>query len=164
MCGIAGIYGFSKNELVDEKLIKNMCAALAHRGPDDEGIYLSGSVGLGHRRLSIIDIEGGHQPMSNEDGSLWLVFNGEIYNFPGLKEELTRKGHAFKTNGDTEVILHLYEEEREGCLHKLNGMFAFAIWDEKKRELFIARDRLGIKPINYTVADEIGRASCRERV
>ncbi len=130
-----------------------MCSVLAHRGPDDEGVYCKERIGLGHRRLSIIDLEGGHQPMSNEDNTIWIIFNGEIYNFLTLKAELIKKGHIFKTKSDTEVILHLYEEEKEKCLDRLNGMFAFAIWNERKKQLFLARDRIGIKPLHYFIKD-----------
>lgn len=126
-----------------------MCASLRHRGPDDEGIVTKGSVGLGMRRLSIIDLQGGRQPISNEDGSVTVVFNGEIYNFKTLREELLDKGHRFATASDTEVIVHLYEELGTECSKRLNGMFAFAIWDEKRQTLFLARDHLGIKPLYY---------------
>ena len=134
-------------------LVKGMADSISHRGPDDEGFYISGSVGLGFRRLSIIDLSGGHQPLSNEDGSLWIVFNGEIYNFQELRDWLIAKGHVFKTRSDTEVIVHLYEEFGEACVEKLRGMFAFAIWDEVKRTLFLARDRIGIKPLYYFLSD-----------
>lgn len=153
MCGIAGVYNFRTGASVDEQLIKKMCSVLAHRGPDDEGVYCKENIGLGHRRLSIIDLTGGHQPMSNEDGSVWIVFNGEIYNFPDLTKDLLKKGHIFRTHCDTEAILHLYEEEGEACVHKLRGMFAFAIWDERKKRLFLARERIGKKPLHYTVCD-----------
>lgn len=126
-----------------------MTGALHHRGPDDEDFYFEGNVGLGHRRLSIIDLKTGRQPMKNEDGTLWLASNGEIYNFLELKKELETKGHIFSSHSDSEVILHLYEDMGEGCLEKLIGMFAFAIWDQKKRRLFLARDRFGIKPLHY---------------
>jgi len=126
-----------------------MADAIRHRGPDDEGRWLDGEIGLGHRRLSIIDVEGGRQPLSNEDGSVWIVFNGEIYNFVELREELERKGHRFHSRTDTEVIVHLYEEEGERAVERLRGMFAFAIWDVKERRLFLARDRLGQKPLFY---------------
>ena len=154
MCGISGIYKFNKDASVNEALLKKMCAALEHRGPDDEGYYVHRNVGFGHRRLSIIDIEGGHQPMANEDDSIWIVQNGEIYNYLELKRDLVADGHVFKTHSDTEVILHLYEKYGTECVHKLNGMFAFAIWDGRKKELFIARDRLGIKPLYYYMDKE----------
>ena len=120
-----------------------------HRGPDDEGVYLNGPVGLGMRRLSIIDLATGDQPLSNEDGSIWIVFNGEIYNHLALRERLIAAGHRFRTQCDTETIVHLYEEHGHDCVHHLRGMFAFAIWDNRKRILFLARDRLGIKPLYY---------------
>jgi len=126
-----------------------MISVIGHRGPDGEGRFVNGYVGLGHRRLSIIDLDGGSQPMMNEDGSLRIVFNGEIYNFVELRDELRRHGHDFKTHSDTEVILHGYEEWGRGCVERFNGMFAFALWDSKKRELFLARDHLGIKPLYY---------------
>lgn len=148
MCGIAGKLNFSDNP-VDLHLLQRMCDVIAHRGPDDWGIHCSGPVGLGNRRLSIIDLAGGHQPICNEDETIWIVFNGEIYNFPKLAEDLLRRGHCFKTRSDTEVIVHLYEEYGLECLQHLNGMFAFAIWDEPRKRLFIARDRLGKKPLCY---------------
>jgi asparagine synthase (glutamine-hydrolysing) len=122
---------------------------ITHRGPDDEGIYLSGAVGLGHRRLSIVDVAAGHQPMTNEDGRLHIVYNGEVYNHADYRAELEARGHTYRTHCDTETILHLYEEHGARCVEHLRGMFAFAIWDEHKRELFIARDRLGVKPLYY---------------
>jgi asparagine synthase (glutamine-hydrolysing) len=125
-----------------------------YRGPDDAGLHLDGSVGLGHRRLSIIDLGGGHQPMSTEDGSLWIVFNGEIYNYRSLRDELIGKGYQFQSQSDTEVILHLYAERGEACVHALNGMFAFAIWDTRRRVLFLARDRMGVKPLYYAVTPQ----------
>lgn len=132
-----------------------MASVLAHRGPDDHGIYVDGPVGIGHQRLSIIDISpAGHQPMSNEDGSIWIVFNGEIYNFKELRMELQGKGHVFTSHTDTETIIHLYEEEDTDCLNRLRGMFAFAIWDSTKQRLFIARDRVGKKPLVYAVTDD----------
>jgi len=145
MCGICGVIG----EPVSRDLLQRMCEAMAHRGPDDEGIYLQGKAGLGIRRLAIIDLIRGHQPISNEENFLWIVLNGEIYNYRELRKDLIEKGHKFKTNSDTEVILHSYEEFGQDSLTYLNGMFAFAIWNERKRELFIARDRLGIKPLFY---------------
>jgi asparagine synthase (glutamine-hydrolysing) len=127
-----------------------MAAALAHRGPDDEGFYYRGPVVLGMRRLSIIDVAGGHQPIGNEDGSIWVVFNGEIYNFAGLREDLIARGHRFKTQTDTEVIVHLYEEAGDDLVDHLNGMFAFAVWDEGRQRLLLARDRMGEKPLYYS--------------
>ena len=128
-----------------------MCGTLVHRGPDDEGIYVNGRVGLGMRRLSIIDLVSGHQPIHNEDKTIWLVFNGEIYNFPQLRAELEQHGHGFYTNTDTEVIVHLYEELGADCVQKLRGMFAFALYDQRRQSLLLARDRLGIKPLHYAV-------------
>jgi asparagine synthase (glutamine-hydrolysing) len=132
-----------------------MQAVVAHRGPDDTGSYIDNNVCLGHQRLSIIDLAGGHQPLSNEDDTIWLVYNGEIYNYKSLTAELERRGHKFKTASDTEVIVHLYEDLGTNAVTKLNGMFAFAIWDANKQLLFLARDRLGIKPLYYTVIDDI---------
>ena len=151
MCGIAGIMGFAGGAVREEEL-RSMCAALNHRGPDGEGIYLAQEAGLGMRRLSIIDLETGDQPVCNEDGSVWVVFNGEIYNFAELRRGLETRGHRFTTRTDTEVIVHLYEERGRRCVNALRGMFAFAVWDEKRRELLLARDRLGIKPLYYTEA------------
>lgn len=153
MCGICGIIN-SDGRPVQEELIHNMCMTLVHRGPDGEGIYISSqpkpSAGLGHRRLKIIDLtEAGNQPMANEDGSLWLVSNGEIYNYQQLRKDLQNRGHKFRSNTDAEVVLHLYEDFAEDCLSYLRGMFAFAIWDEKQGKLFLARDRLGQKPLLY---------------
>ncbi|MBU4310790.1 asparagine synthase (glutamine-hydrolyzing) [bacterium] len=157
MCGICGIYNFNSKKPINKDLIQRMTEAIKHRGPDDEGIYLSTvqgpkskvNIGLGVRRLSIIDLETGHQPIHNEDKTIWIVFNGEIYNFGTLREELEKKGHRFYTKGDTEIILHLYEEYGRDCVQKLNGMFAFAIWDSREERLFLARDRIGIKPLFY---------------
>ncbi|MFC1509657.1 asparagine synthase (glutamine-hydrolyzing) [Candidatus Omnitrophota bacterium] len=160
MCGICG--KISLNKTIDENLIKKMCSALVYRGPDDEGVRVFDSatsrsrsnnicIGLGHRRLSVIDLSPkGHQPMSNEDGTVWIVMNGEIYNFPDLRETLEKRGHRFKSHSDTEVIIHLYEEKGIECLSDLRGPFAFALWDEKKGALFLARDRVGKKPLYYT--------------
>ena len=165
MCGITGIINFDKSP-VDANILKNMTDVLAHRGPDDEGFYINSSnaakrdskwkcgkgggfAGLGHRRLSIIDLSTGHQPISNEDKTIWVVYNGEIYNFYELKKELEEKGHRFSTSTDTEVIIHGYEEWGEKCVEKFRGMFAFVIWDEKSNRAFAARDRLGIKPFYY---------------
>jgi asparagine synthase (glutamine-hydrolysing) len=148
MCGICGFY-LQDERSVDPNILKKMTSSLQHRGPDDEGYYLDGGVALGHRRLSIIDLDTGQQPIHNEDKTVYVIFNGEIYNFPEIKSELEEKGHKFYTKADTEVLVHLYEEMGEGCLARLNGMFAFAIWDGKKRKLFLARDRIGIKPLYY---------------
>ena len=153
MCGIAGIVTWEKGRRVLSPLIHQMCETLVHRGPDDEGIYAEGGVGLGMRRLSIIDVTGGHQPVHNEDKTVWIVFNGEIYNFPDLRQELESRGHQFYTNTDTETIVHLYEDLGSECVTKLRGMFAFAIYDERRRSVLLARDRLGIKPLHYAWHD-----------
>lgn len=149
MCGIVGKIFLDGNGLVDRSQIDAMLRPIAHRGPDGQGVYLDGFVGLGHRRLAIIDVDGGPQPMTNEDETVWIVFNGEIYNFASLREDLLKRGHKFKSRSDTEVIIHLYEEYGVDCLKQLRGMFAFAIWDRRKRRLFVARDRVGIKPLYY---------------
>lgn len=154
MCGICGKVQFEANAPVDPNLVRGMLESIRHRGPDDEGIYIAPQVGLGHRRLSIIDLSTGHQPLSNEDGSVWIVFNGEIYNYRELRSFLLDKGHSLKTQSDTEVIVHLYEELGPACLEKLRGMFAFAIWDQKSKTLFLARDRVGIKPLYYHLAQD----------
>lgn len=145
---------FSPGATVSPLLVKAMADTIQHRGPDDEGYYVSGPISLGFRRLSIIDLQSGHQPLSNEDGSIWIVFNGEIYNYQELRAFLLSKGHVLKTQSDTEVIVHLYEELGPQCLEKLRGMFAFAIWDENAKSLFLARDRVGIKPLYYCLTDE----------
>ncbi len=149
MCGIAGIFHADLSSAASPQLLQRMTAALAHRGPDGEGFHLDGPAGLGHRRLSIIDVGGGKQPIFNEDRTQAIVFNGEIYNFGPLRELLVQKGHRFQTRSDTEAIVHAYEEFGERCVEHLRGMFAFAIWDGARRELFLARDRLGIKPLYY---------------
>jgi asparagine synthase (glutamine-hydrolysing) len=150
MCGINGIALSSKRRSsLDRSLLARMRDVIAHRGPDDTGIFVAGPVGLGHRRLSIVDVSAGHQPMSNEDGLVTITYNGEIYNHSDYRESLESKGHVYKTHCDTETILHLYEEYGADCVSYLRGMFAFAIWDERKQELFIARDRLGVKPLYY---------------
>ena len=155
MCGICGKLYFNPMRKADQNNISAMASVLNHRGPDDHGIYVDGPVGIGHQRLSIIDISpAGHQPMTNEDGSIWIVFNGEIYNFEELRMELQGKGHVFTSHTDTETIIHLYEEEDMDCLNRLRGMFAFAIWDSTKQRLFIARDRVGKKPLVYAVTDD----------
>jgi asparagine synthase (glutamine-hydrolysing) len=152
MCGICGQYNFLNDAPVDHRAIRRMADAIAHRGPDDEGQFISGSVGLGFRRLSIIDLEGGHQPMSDADRSVWVAFNGEVYNFPELKIELQGYGHFFRTNSDTEVIVHGYKQWGNDVLHHLNGMFGLAVWDEKNRQLMLARDRAGIKLLYYKIS------------
>jgi asparagine synthase (glutamine-hydrolysing) len=152
MCGIAGIVGRT-GEAVGAEQLRRMTDAIVHRGPDDEGIHVQRNVGLGMRRLSIIDLAGGHQPIYNEDHSVWVVFNGEIYNFQKLREELEGRGHVFSTHSDTEVIVHLYEEMGADCVTKLRGMFAIALYDEKRKSLLLARDRLGKKPLYYAVSD-----------
>ncbi len=150
MCGICGIIGTKISQPVDKDTLLKMTRVMKHRGPDEQGIYYCGSVGLGSRRLSIIDLAGGRQPIANEDESLWIVFNGEIYNYRELRRYLEKKGHTFRTQTDTEVILHLYEEFGLECVQHLNGIFAFAIWDTPRQELTLARDRMGIKPLYYT--------------
>jgi len=152
MCGIVGIAG--KRADADggcdlRPVLQRMTATIAHRGPDDDGFYTAPGVGLGMRRLSIIDLGGGHQPIANEDKKRWIVFNGEIYNYRELRPELTRLGHEFQTHSDTETIIHAFEEFGASCVHRFNGMFGFAIWDADKRTLFLARDRLGVKPLYY---------------
>lgn len=146
MCGICGkvnLAGVRQND------VQVMMDAITHRGPDGQGLYRNGVVGFGHRRLSIIDLHTGAQPLSNEDGTVWITFNGEIYNYRELHKRLTQLGHRFRTQTDTEVIVHLYEEYGQDCVKHLRGMFAFAIWDEKRRRLFAARDRLGQKPFFF---------------
>ncbi|HEV2836953.1 MAG TPA: asparagine synthase (glutamine-hydrolyzing) [Pyrinomonadaceae bacterium] len=155
MCGINGIaFSKSSGRRIDPALLQRMRDVLRHRGPDDEGIFLSEPVGLGHRRLSIVDVSRGHQPMTNEDGTLHITYNGEIYNHADYRESLEAKGHVYQTHCDTETILHLYEEHGSTCVDYLRGMFAFAIWDQRKQELFIARDRLGVKPLYYVHTDD----------
>ena len=150
MCGICGIYNFLGDSFIEEHILKIMARSMRHRGPDDEGFYIDRHIGLGHQRLSIIDLtEAGHQPMTNEDSRFWIVFNGEIYNYLELRQELISKGHKFRSHSDTEVILHLYEDLGPACVNKLNGIFAFAIWDQLEKTLFAARDRFGVKPFYY---------------
>ena len=151
MCGIAGILRLGRAEAVDPGTIRDMVSVLSHRGPDGWGMYVDARVGLGHSRLSIIDLAGGAQPIPNEDETLWIVYNGEIFNYVELREELAARGHRFRTATDTEVILHLFEEKGTACLAELNGQFAFAIWNSRKGELFLARDRMGIRPLHYTL-------------
>ena len=150
MCGIAGVFDRSGRPVPGE-LVERMSSVLAHRGPDGSGSYVCGEIGLGHRRLSIIDLGGGQQPITNEDGTLHLIFNGEIYNYIELREELVKQGHIFKTKSDTEVIIHGYEEWGLDCVNRFNGIFAFALWDGKLKRLFLARDHLGVKPLYYAL-------------
>jgi len=154
MCGITGRINFDNDQKISEFELKEMTDSLVDRGPDDEGYYIHENVGLGFRRLSIIDLSSGHQPLSNEDGSIWIVFNGEIYNYRELQDNLKKQGHVFSTQSDTETIIHLYEQYGTQCLQFLRGMFAFSIWDNNKRQLFCARDRFGIKPFYYYTDDE----------
>lgn len=151
MCGIAGIVSTAAGQRIEAATVRRMCQAIVHRGPDEEGIFVKDGIGLGMRRLSIIDLAGGRQPVFNEDRTVWVVFNGEIYNFPELREDLLKRGHRFSTHTDTEVIVHLYEEMGPDCVHKLRGMFAFALYDEPRRRLLMARDRLGKKPLHYAL-------------
>ena len=154
MCGISGIWNYKTRRPVDGQKLRGITRLLSHRGPDGEGYYCADDLGLGHRRLSIIDLDGGRQPMCNEDGTVWVVFNGEIYNYPDLRPELLRRGHVLRTHSDTEAIVHLYEEYGEGCFEHLRGMFALALWDDRKKLLLLARDRLGIKPLFYGLGDQ----------
>ncbi len=149
MCGIVGIFHLNGQQTVDREILTRMTRTLVHRGPDDEGFFIDGAVGLGARRLSIVDVAGGHQPISSEDGQTWIAFNGEIYNHPELRAQLLAHGHSYRTNCDTETVVHSYEEYGERMVEKLRGMFAFAIWDGKKKRVLLYRDRLGIKPLYY---------------
>ncbi|MFN0120053.1 MAG: XrtA/PEP-CTERM system amidotransferase [Blastocatellia bacterium] len=153
MCGISGIWHYGRQEPVDENILRRMTDVIAHRGPDDDGFHLDGTVGLGHRRLSIIDVSGGHQPIFNEDGTVAIVFNGEIYNYRELAALVEARGHQLKTRSDTETIVHLYEEFGAECVAMLHGMFAFAIWDKRQNQMLVARDRLGKKPLYYAAHD-----------
>ncbi|MEA2176416.1 MAG: hypothetical protein QOD00_4008 [Blastocatellia bacterium] len=155
MCGINGIaFSSQSGRTVDVRVLERMRDVIRHRGPDDEGIFVDGRVGLGHRRLSIVDVAAGHQPMTNEDGSLRIIYNGEIYNHADFRASLEARGHVYRTHCDTETILHLYEEDGPRSVEHLRGMFAYAIWDSKSSELFIARDRLGVKPLYYVHTDD----------
>lgn len=151
MCGICGVLNLHSREAIPRDLVRRMADVIRHRGPDDDGFFFGEGVGLGHRRLSIIDLAGGHQPIENETSTARIIFNGEIYNYRDLMDSLKRKGHVFRTRSDTETILHAYEEYGFDCVKHLRGMFAFAIYDDEKRRLFVARDRMGIKPVYYTV-------------
>jgi asparagine synthase (glutamine-hydrolysing) len=150
MCGIAGMFERSGREAIAESDVRQMLGMLRHRGPDEFGILLDAEVGLGNARLSIIDLSGGSQPISNEDETLWNVFNGEIFNYIELRADLEARGHRFTTSSDTEVILHLYEEYGPRCFDKMNGQWGIAIWDTEKRRLLLSRDRLGVRPLFYT--------------
>ncbi|MGE5399294.1 MAG: asparagine synthase (glutamine-hydrolyzing) [Ignavibacteriales bacterium] len=156
MCGIFGVFNYKNNEPVDINLLKNSTRLISHRGPDGEGYYFDqdAGVGFGHRRLSIIDLDTGDQPMCNEDGSIWITFNGEIYNYKEIRKYLQSKGHVFRTKSDTEVIIHGYEEFGDELPSRLNGIFAFAIWDSKMRSMLLARDHFGVKPLYYLFDDE----------
>ena len=149
MCGITGIFEFHRKEGISRDLVHRMNETIVHRGPDDEGIYVGPGIGLGFRRLSIIDLAGGHQPISNEDGRIWVMLNGEIYNYPELRKDLESRGHRFSTRSDTETIVHLYEEYGEQCFSRLRGMFAVVLWDSRKEKVLLARDRVGKKPLFY---------------
>jgi asparagine synthase (glutamine-hydrolysing) len=152
MCGICGFYEYQNHEPADRQILGDMLNVIHHRGPDDSGVYLDKDLAIGMRRLSIIDLSGGKQPIRNEDGSVVTVFNGEIYNYQSLREQLESRGHRLATASDTEVIVHLYEDFGEECVQHLRGMFGFAVWDTRKRRLLVARDRLGIKPLYYAQA------------
>jgi len=154
MCGIAGIANLRSRDPIEPRLLRQMIRIQSHRGPDESGIYVDDHVGLGQARLSIIDLAGGAQPMSNEDGSIWIVYNGEIFNYVELRKELLERGHRFHTTSDTEVLVHLYEDRGPECLRELNGQFALAIWDSRRRELFLARDRIGIRPLHYAIHND----------
>src|SRR5258708_38992345 len=149
MCGIAGFIDARRNRDDASQLINTMCELIRHRGPDDQGVWIGDGVALGMRRLAIIDLSGGHQPIFNEDGSILVVFNGEIYNYHEFQKELQERGHHFHTNSDTEVIVHAYEEYGDDCVKHLRGMFTFALWDRNRQRLLAARDRFGKKPLNY---------------
>src|SRR5690554_4311271 len=149
MCGICGMADFHSIDLDTHTVLARMINTLRHRGPDDLGTWTDEHVALAHARLSIIDLDTGRQPMTNEDGSVWIVFNGEIYNFRQLREQLASQGHVFKTRSDTEVIIHLYERDGSGCFAQLRGIFALCIYDVRRRCVYLARDHLGVKPIHY---------------
>src|SRR6185295_16603475 len=155
MCGICGVaIPKNSNATVDRSMLLAMRDTLTHRGPDDAGVFVDGRVGLAHRRLSIVDLGGGHQPMANEDDSIWIIYNGEVYNHSDHRSALEERGHVYRNASDTETIIHLYEEYGPRAVTHLRGMFAFAIWDKPRRRLLLARDRLGIKPLYYVVTDD----------
>src|SRR5207249_6094242 len=147
MCGICGVFRLGAGRHVERDTLADMNAQIVHRGPDDDGFFVEGNIGLAMRRLSIIDIKTGHQPITNEDENIWIVYNGEIYNHQQLRADLEARGHHYRTKSDTETIVHLYEEYGRACVKHMRGMCAFAIWDRRARRLFIGRDRLGIKPL-----------------
>src|SRR3982751_3030474 len=149
MCGIAGRFNYDAMRPVDRATLEAMTDSMSHRGPDASGYHVAPGIGLGHRRLSIIDLSTGDQPLANENGTIWTVFNGEIYNFAEVRAELIAHGHRFRTNSDTEIIVHGYEQWGERCVEKFRGMFAFAVWDSTARRLMLARDRVGVKPLYY---------------
>src|SRR5260370_10463272 len=153
MCGICGMFFPEPRKRVDSEILARMNGQIVHRGPDDGGFFVEGNVGLAMRRLSIIDVQTGHQPLDNEDESVWIVYNGEVYNHQQVRMNLEAAGHRYRTQSDTETVVHLYEQYGRDCVKHLRGMFAFAIWDRRKRKLFIARDRLGIKPLYYRYSD-----------
>ena len=152
MCGIAGIVAGGRLHADERDRLTRMRDVISHRGPDDAGMFLDDQAALGHRRLSIVDLAAGHQPLSNEDGTVWIVFNGEIYNHASVRPELEAAGHRYKTRSDTETIVHAYEQWGDACVDRLRGMFAFAIWDAPRRRLLLARDRLGVKPLYWAMA------------
>jgi asparagine synthase (glutamine-hydrolysing) len=154
MCGICGIFEFKDQMQIDESVLMSMLRVMRHRGPDDEGVHIEKTLGLSMCRLSIIDLVSGKQPMYSEDKCIIVVFNGEIYNYRDLRDKLQKRGHTLSTASDTEVIIHLYEDLGEDCVHELRGMFVFAVWDTRSQRLLIARDRLGIKPLYYSKANQ----------
>jgi asparagine synthase (glutamine-hydrolysing) len=154
MCGICGVFEYERRTDLPAGLIHDMNQTMIHRGPDDGGVFVGPGIGLGHRRLSIIDLAGGHQPMSNEDGTIWVLLNGEIYNYPELRTKLLQRGHVFTTKSDTEAIVHAYEDFGEGCFAMLRGMFSIALWDSRQRKLILARDRVGKKPLFYAAGQD----------
>src|SRR5215813_12084740 len=151
MCGIAGIVAADRLHPDESARLTAMRDVITHRGPDDAGIFLDERAGLAHRRLSIVDLAAGHQPLANEDESIWIVFNGEIYNHAQIRPTLEARGHRYRTRSDTETIVHAFEEWGDACVERLRGMFAFAIWDTRRRRLLLARDRMGIKPLYWTL-------------
>jgi asparagine synthase (glutamine-hydrolysing) len=155
MCGIAGYFGLARDDVAPRPVLGRMVEALRHRGPDDGGLYLEGRVALGHRRLSIVDLSGGHQPLSSPDGSVWITFNGEIFNYVELRRELEARGHAFRTHSDTETIVQAYADAGPACVESFNGDFAYALWDRNRQRLVLARDRMGVRPLYYTVSNGV---------